>query len=1349
MKKNSILLFLVLTVFSLLGQSPAGFNYQTIIRDGNGQAVANAVIVLKMSIRAGAVDGEVVYAETHDVISNSMGLVNLKLGMGNALTGEFPEISWGTSKHFLETAVDLDGAGEFQVMGVTQFMSVPYALFSGVAAGVITMTTEERDQIDIPQVGMQIYNTTTNCLNYYTGTSWYALCGECTPPNQANAGPDQLNVTTSSVTLTANEPQNADGLWTIDGGSLGGFANPSDPNTTFYGSSGETYFLTWNITNDCGSTNDEVKISFGTFAWSCGQIYVDSRDGQAYPTVQVGDQCWMAKNMNIGDKSVSQDDNELIEKYCYDALESNCDEYGGLYEWDEMMQYSTEPGLQGICPTGWILPTSDEWSTLVAFLGGEGFAGGPLKEAGTSHWFSPNAGATNSSGFTALPGGYRTPFGGFSYMGVQHIAWLSNQNDASTSTRVILSKDIYGVITDSYDKNYAYSVRCMKGETQTSQLIVTPQNRDVTEQMGSKSFDITTELNYTVEENVEWLDVEPSGGSGNSSIIVYYDINSTNETRIGEITVIGEGGSPSVTVTVTQNGVITCGQELKDVRDGQNYPTVQIGEQCWMAKNLNIGTRIDGTTESVDNNEIEKYCNEDIESNCDVYGGLYQWDEMMNYFTQPGGNGICPYGWHLPEKSEWETLIDFLGGASLAGGELKETGTSHWQSPNAGATNSSGFTALPAGERTSSGNFVLTGNYNYYWTSSQNNEEDDDPWYTLLNYQNAYAEMVWASPTVGFSVRCIQDETSASYLDLTPDALEVELSQGTAMINVSSNVIWTVSESVSWLGVFPANGANDGVFTVNFSQNTSSEARTGEITVLSSSGEISATLAIIQQGTNASNTCGENMTDERDGQTYPTVQIGDQCWMAKNLNVGTRINSSTNSADNGTIEKYCYNNLPVNCIEYGGLYEWDEMMDYTTTAGTIGICPEGWHIPTNPEWLVLTDYLLGESAAGGALKETGFEHWVEPNNGATNSSGFTALPGGFLQSSNTFYHLGSYCYLWTSSEYSSANSNFFQLSTLYPDVYFGNYDKTGGFSLRCIKDGSATSLLEVTPANQNVNYEAGTTIFEVTSDETWTVEENVDWLTPSTLGNSGNATVTVTFDENTDLASRSGEIIFSAGEGAFTVVVTVTQVGFSPTFCGVDFVDMRNGEIYPTVKIGNQCWLGKNLNIGTFVSESENQTDNNIIEKYCYENNNLNCGEYGGLYQWNEVMNYAATPGSQGICPGGWHVPEDDEWIILEEFLGGNDIAGGKMKEAGFDHWIEPNTGATNTSGFTALPSGMRSPGGFVGVPGYSGDWWSSTQLYDPTLVWYRYLYYSHGISSRYSETKDNGFGVRCLKNEA
>ncbi len=127
--------------------------------------------------------------------------------------------------------------------------------------------------------------------------------------------------------------------------------------------------------------------------------------------------------------------------------------------------------------------------------------------------------------------------------------------------------------------------------------------------------------------------------------------------------------------------------------------------------------------------------------------------------------------------------------------------------------------------------------------------------------------------------------------------------------------------------------------------------------------------------------------------------------------------------------------------------------------------------------------------------------------------------------------------------------------------------------------------------------------------------------------------------------------------------------------------------------------------------------NNSIIEKYCYNNSTANCDIYGGLYQWNEMMQYTTTPGAQGICPAtGWHLPTDAEWTILTTFLGGEGIAGGKMKttgtiEAGTGLWYAPNTGATNESGFTALPGGYRSDNGDFDGLGYYAYFWSSTEI--------------------------------------
>lgn len=199
-----------------------------------------------------------------------------------------------------------------------------------------------------------------------------------------------------------------------------------------------------------------------------------------------------------------------------------------------------------------------------------------------------------------------------------------------------------------------------------------------------------------------------------------------------------------------------CGDMLVDERDGQSYPTVQIGTQCWMAKNLNIGTRIDGANDMADNSIIEKYCNNDDPSNCSTYGGLYQWDEMMQYVTTEGVQGICPTGWHLPTDAEYTTLTDHLGGASVAGGKMKETGTSHWNSPNTGATNESGFTGLPGGYSIGGGSsYYSVGSYGNLWSTTQ--YSPSSPWYRSMYYGGGDVGRHSNNKAYGFSVRCLRD----------------------------------------------------------------------------------------------------------------------------------------------------------------------------------------------------------------------------------------------------------------------------------------------------------------------------------------------------------------------------------------------------------------------------------------------------------------------------------------------------------------------------------------------------------------------------------------------------------------
>ena len=173
------------------------------------------------------------------------------------------------------------------------------------------------------------------------------------------------------------------------------------------------------------------------------------------------------------------------------------------------------------------------------------------------------------------------------------------------------------------------------------------------------------------------------------------------------------------------NPVTPSGVTVTDT-DGNVYHTVIIGEQVWMSENLKTtkyrnGNPIpkvsDGTTWS--NHSIGAYCNYNkYEDNSTTYGRLYNW------YAVNDSRNIAPTGWHIPSDAEWTTLTTYLGGECVAGGNLKETGITHWQSPNTGATNKTGFTALPGGYRHCNGDFFCMCRNASFWSSTEHNCND-------------------------------------------------------------------------------------------------------------------------------------------------------------------------------------------------------------------------------------------------------------------------------------------------------------------------------------------------------------------------------------------------------------------------------------------------------------------------------------------------------------------------------------------------------------------------------------------------------------------------------------------------
>jgi|WetSurSiteA1Bulk_404760.scaffolds.fasta_scaffold13777_2 uncharacterized protein (TIGR02145 family) len=263
-------------------------------------------------------------------------------------------------------------------------------------------------------------------------------------------------------------------------------------------------------------------------------------------------------------------------------------------------------------------------------------------------------------------------------------------------------------------------------------------------------------LRYSISTTTiqDWITINPNNSEATTetdTIEVTINRSRLSEMKhIENIEIISHVGLNLLrdTIRVLVNGVID--------KDENYYGVVTIGNQTWLAENMNIGAQKNARNGDMltDNGIIEKFCYNDDKRNCDIYGGLYDWTEAMQYYPMDIGNigttqGICPVGWHIPTWNEWLELGAYLGGLPIAGGKLKDTG-SIWKQPNVGATNESGFSALPGGSSYWGGAPSGEGETAVWWSSKIN--EGFRVWYNNINFSHVSTDF-----TGFFSVRCVKN----------------------------------------------------------------------------------------------------------------------------------------------------------------------------------------------------------------------------------------------------------------------------------------------------------------------------------------------------------------------------------------------------------------------------------------------------------------------------------------------------------------------------------------------------------------------------------------------------------------
>ena len=693
----------------------------------------------------------------------------------------------------------------------------------------------------------------------------------------------------------------------------------------------------------------------------------DSRNGQTYKTVKIGEQVWMAENLNFKTDS----------SYCYNDSSKYCKKYGRLYTWTAAMK---------ACPDGWRLPDETDFVNLIKAVGGEEDAGTKLKS--TSGWNDDDGksgNGTDSFGFSALAAGVGNAgiYGGEGYTtifwGSTECSENSLQLGVDCAYAINLDYDVVNVNLPSYAaRNLVLSVRCVKGKSAASSSSSSAKSSSSSAKSSSSSAD---------SDGWSW-DVP-------------------KEARL----------NPNVKY-----------DSMVDPRDNQVYKVVKIEvpdsnySQVWMAENLNYADSV--KTPSLKGGN---WCYQDNEKNCKVSGRYYSWAAAIDSVALANDaeaplecgygkmcgldravQGICPDGWHLPSIYEWGLLRVAMGPADVAGEPLKAlTGWDYAGTPNNNGTDKYGFAALPTGRRISATRWEKVGSDVFYWSATEQ-DADDGRYFNINNvYTNAYTYQ--NSKNYGQSVRCVKGD---------PSTAPVRPSSSSSVTSVSSSSVESSSSS-------------DG-----FDWSLPKEA------YLNSDIEY------------------DSIVDSRDGQVYKTVKIGDQTWMAENLNYDP---GQGGSGDAKYDWSWCRN-----CEVIGHLYTWAAAIDSVKLANDAenpqdcgygkgcgltgklqGICPDGWHLPSKAEWQDLFDAVGGRSTAGEVLKsQTG---WYRNGNG-TDAFGFSALPAGDKSDNGYFYHAGDIAYFWSATGNSDhfAYLMYLGYGYKYADLYDDN--KNYGYSVRCVKD---------------------------------------------------------------------------------------------------------------------------------------------------------------------------------------------------------------------------------------------------------------------------------------------------------
>ncbi len=852
-------------------------------------------------------------------------------------------------------------------------------------------------------------------------------------------------------------------------------------------------------------------------------------------------------------------------------------------------------------------------------------------------------------------------------------------------------------------------------------------------------------------------------------------------------------------------------ETVKDVC-GNEYKVVQIGHQTWMAENFKCDkydthSRLAGQTISREKDNLHPYCVDSkelingqphfanmSEAQLNSLGLYYTWDaavgavpsdgvlwpteeepheinDYSNLDKFDGEQGICPNGWHVPTEREFEELIAECGGLSSSAYKLRaKTG---WNNLNNGyvySTDQYGFNLLPDAIDSDMSE-LWSSTYNYimfYWnmagtfgTKDYTVTENPRPIRCVMNKDG--------NQTTNEKIRIDEIPHSGAVNEYADRYIDAE--GGKISLDIFSNASWTVHSDADWVSASTYTGNNNQAVTLTIAPNTKNTADKTTVAFKTTNGT-TALLYITRKASCPSKILYDKDLTDCMGNTYKTVKIGKQIWTAnlfqciKYDTESERVREAKAKGESTDIYLTIDHAFPTENLSptYNGspelayTYNWAGALGIATESDTKnftqpksghiqGICPNGWHIPTWQECDELRNALGGIDS-------------------------YTIKP---LLSCNGFdTDYGSASVTWTATP---SNNTYAILYIL--DYALGvNYDKTIQVPIRCVKN-EIEDTISITPKELVFEATGGAKTIIIRTNATWEAKASQQWvILGSQKGKDGPKTIQVA--PNNSTATDHAVVTYKTQSGK-TATVTITRKG----------KEKCNADEYPQVKIGNQIWMAENYRCSKYDTESEaykngmltvpmiekdkeysneelmaayyadasdktlwNQTDDKIKQL-----TNSEVEKFGYLYNWSATMGMTTDEAAnangpfhnrQGICPNGWHVPDESDWnrLFSYQYFPTSSLIPTHLKsETGWAKMYDGTDGnGINDTRFSILPAGSVDGNKTNRNVGYSAWFWTSDTKSSNSA---KYMEFESGTYIlKESNRKTSAKSVRCLKNE-